>query len=384
MLRWRAELDAALAPLARRGWKQVDPALRDVLRLGAYQLRRLDRVPAHAAVGTSVELAGEALGPKARGFANAVLRALARGAKEAERRAPCDEADALAREASHPAWLVRRWLERFGAEETRALLAWNNRRPRLILQPARRDAAALEAAWGAAGIAVEPAPFGAGLATDRTHPAELPGYEEGHFVVQDGAQALVTWFADVPAHALVYDACAAPGGKAIALGRLARLVVAADRSARRVRRLVENLRRAGSGREHAVVADAEAAALREADVVLLDAPCTATGTFARHPDARWRVRPEAIAALAERQARLLDAAAPVVRRGGLLVYATCSLEPEENEARVEAFLRTTPTFRREPPEGYPAALLSDAGDLRVLPQRHGVDGAYAARLRRVA
>jgi 16S rRNA (cytosine967-C5)-methyltransferase len=117
-------------------------------------------------------------------------------------------------------------------------------------------------------------------------------------------------------------------------------------------------------------------------VVLLDAPCLGTGTFARHPDARWRVTPDALAALAEHQGRLLDAAATVVRPGGLLVYATCSLEPEENEQQVGAFLARHPEFQRAPSADFPAVLTSPAGDLTVLPQRHGMDGAYAARLRR--
>jgi 16S rRNA (cytosine967-C5)-methyltransferase len=116
--------------------------------------------------------------------------------------------------------------------------------------------------------------------------------------------------------------------------------------------------------------------------VLLDAPCLGTGTFARHPDARWRVSTAALTRLAEGQARMLDAAAVVVRPGGWLVYATCSLEPEENEEQVTAFLERHPVFRRDPPASFPAELLSAAGDLALLPQRHGVDGAFAARLRR--
>jgi 16S rRNA (cytosine967-C5)-methyltransferase len=153
-------------------------------------------------------------------------------------------------------------------------------------------------------------------------------------------------------------------------------------SRRRVRRLAENLRRAGSGQEHPVVADAARPPLRAVDAVLLDAPCLGTGTFARHPDARWRADEPALAALAEQQAGLLDDLAGTVRPGGLLVYATCSLELEENEQQVDRFLAAHPEFAREPNGELPSTLLSPKGDLMILPQRHGTDGAFAARLRR--
>jgi 16S rRNA (cytosine967-C5)-methyltransferase len=182
----------------------------------------------------------------------------------------------------------------------------------------------------------------------------------------------------------LYDACAAPGGKAIALGRGVARVIAGDASRSRVRRLADNLRRAGSGREHPVVADARHPPLRPADAVLVDAPCLGTGTFARHPDARWRVHPDALASLAARQAELLDRAAEVVVPGGLLVYSTCSIEPEENEHQVERFLSRHPDFRRERSETFPVALTSSEGDLMILPHRHHMDGAFASRLRRDA
>ncbi|HEU4699614.1 MAG TPA: transcription antitermination factor NusB [Gemmatimonadales bacterium] len=387
VLRARRELDAQLAPHVTRGWAKVPAPLQDVLRLGAYQLTALDRVPAHAAVDTSVRLAREVGGTKAGGFVNAVLRKVAGEAAPDRPRPPAtalDRPSTLAERHSHPDWLVRRWVERFGDAETERLLAWNNTRPQLVLQPARARADALLERWQAAGLAVRPAPFGAGLVTEARRPADVPGYAEGAFVVQDPAQALLAWYADLPPDALVYDACAAPGGKTIGLGRCGARVVAADVSRARVRRLRENLQRAGSGREHVVVADALHPPLRARDVpvVLLDAPCLGTGTFARHPDARWRVTPEALAELAARQAALLDEAAHAVAPGGLLVYATCSIEPEEDEQQVDAFLARHPEFRREPPEDFPASLLSAQGDLVVLPQRHRMDGAFAARLRR--
>ena len=331
-------------------------------------------------------------GERAGGFVNAVLRKVAAAPRLAEADAggapatgeedPDAAAVRLAELRSHPEWLVRRWIERFGPAGADALLRWNNTRPALVLQPARLPLRDVAARLADAGIAAEPAPFGAGLTTDASRPDELPGFAEGAFLVQDPAQALVAWFADLPPEAVVYDACAAPGGKTIGVGRGVRGVIAADASPKRTGRLAENLRRAGSGREHAVVADALDPPVRDMDAVLLDAPCLGTGTFARHPDARWRVTPEALDELAARQAALLGAAADTLRAGGLLIYATCSLEPEENERQVDRFLAARSDFRREPPEDFPPSLLSPSGDLMILPQKHGMDGAFAARLRR--
>lgn len=381
VLRQRSALDSHLAPLVPRGWSSVAPELQDILRLGAYQLTSLDRVPAHAAVDTSVELAKEHGGARAAAFVNAVLRRLARTEPPAAALTGHD-AEGLAAEHSHPVWLVRRWVERFGLPATGRLLRWNNSRPRLVLQPARQDLKTLAERWVAAGIEVEAAPYGAGLVTNLSRPSDLPGFEDGDFIVQDPAQALLARFADLPPGAVVYDACAAPGGKSIALGRQAKTVVAGEVSPFRARRLAENVVRAGTGREQVIVADARQPPIRRAEVVLVDAPCLGTGTFARNPDARWRVTPERLRSLEHLQSQLLERTASVVPPGGLLVYSTCSLEPEENGAQVKRFLAGHPDFHREPTDAVAPDLLSPQGDLMVLPQQHGMDGAFAARLRR--
>jgi 16S rRNA (cytosine967-C5)-methyltransferase len=372
VLRRQAELDRALE------LDRADPRLHDVLRLGAYQLRCLTRVPRHAAVSTSVELARETAGEGPARFVNQALRKLGvpkgRGG---------DRVSGTG--SSHPEWLVRRWTARFGAAETKRLLAWNDAKPALTLQPARWDQAALARRLHDAGLGVTEAPFGAGLRAVGAIPRDLPGYAEGAFIVQDPAHSLVVRFAAIPAGAMVYDACAAPGGKAVALERTGARVVAGDARPDRLPRLKETARRAGVA-IRCLAADLEAAPLGSGslDAVLVDAPCSATGTMARHPDARWRLTPELFPRAAARQARLLDAAAPLVREGGgLLIYATCSLEPEENTAVVEDFLRRHPDFARAPARaGVPGELLTAEGDFQSLPQRHGIDGAYAARLAR--
>jgi 16S rRNA (cytosine967-C5)-methyltransferase len=212
----------------------------------------------------------------------------------------------------------------------------------------------------------------------------LPGFAQGAWIVQDAAHQLVCRFAGIPRGARVYDAAAAPGGKAVALEALGARVVAGDVRRERIAPLVATSRRAGVA-IRCLAADLEAAPFGRAgfDAVLLDAPCSATGTMRRHPDARWRLEPRIFARAAARQRRLLEAAATLVRPGGggLLIYATCSLEPEENVAVVEEFLTRHPDFARAPGDA-PAELLTAAGDFQSLPQRHGIDGAYAARLLR--
>lgn len=389
VLRHSQSLDAVIARFVPRGLGSVSLPLLDVLRVGVYQLHVLDRVPPHAAVATSVALARERVGERVSGFANAVLRRVAELPREiigvattADEAEPADAAAAaqLARVWSHPAWLVERWLARFGVRQTEQLLHWNNSHPRLILQPTRGTNLELEELLDEHQVPSTPAPFGAGTVVTERRPDRLPGFAAGEFIVQDPAQALVVRFAGFPADAVVYDACAAPGGKAIGIAATVTGVVAADTSRRRLERLRENVRRAGHGNEWLVVADAAHPPVRAVSAYLLDAPCLGTGTFARHPDARLRVTPEALARLAGEQRVLLDAAAERIAPGGVLCYATCSLEPEENQLQVAGFLSRHPDFRREPPRAFPGDILTPDGDLLTLPQRDGLDGAFAARL----
>ena len=378
VLRRQAQLDRALE-LGR-----TDPRLHDVLRLGAYQLRCLTRVPPHAAVSTSVELARETAGEGPARFVNQALRKLTGTGYRVSGTG-----------LTHPEWLVRRWDARFGKADTQRLLEWNDTKPSLTLQAARWDRATLTRRLHEAGISVTEAAFDVGLritpapGTRHPIPSRLPGFADGGFVVQDPAHALVCRFAAIPSGWLVYDACAAPGGKAVALEVGGARVVAGDARRDRLPRLADTARRAGVA-VRCVAADLEAAPFAPGryDAVLVDAPCSATGTIARHPDARWRLTPELFARAATRQARLLAAAAPLVRPGGgLLIYATCSLEPEENTAVVEDFLSRHPEFMRArlPRDvAVPADLLTTVGDFQSLPQRHGIDGAYAARLTRRA
>jgi 16S rRNA (cytosine967-C5)-methyltransferase len=384
--RLRGRIDHVLNGFARDGIESLDPDVLDVLRLGAYQLLEMGSVPPYAAVSQSVELVRMAGQPRAAGLVNGILQNMQRRPNFRFPDFGADPAANLETWGSHPRWLVERWIARWGAEDARALIEADNQRPELYIRPLGVSLDEARARLGEAEIATEDVDFAPDSlrilppATAAQALAIVPA------VVQDPAAALVVRYADVPPGSDVIDLCAAPGGKALGLAERAGRVAAADLSARRMRRVRENAARVGWGeRVGAVVADGRHPPFRAVDAVLLDAPCTGTGTFRRHPDGRWRVSPDDLDALARLQDELLAAAAGLVRPGGLLVYSTCSLEPEENELRIERFLAGRPGWAMEPPAGVvDASLLDEGGRLCVLPQRQGVDGAFAARLRRAA
>ncbi len=349
----------ALAMAALRRLGPIDRALeaklqrppparvKTLLRLGMAQAFWLD-TPAHAAVDTTVAMAAKPF----KGLVNAVLRGLLRDGP------PPDDPEALA-----PPWLYARWKAAF------------------------READAI-----AAKIAEEPATdltlkTGETQRSDRKGDiATWPGYAEGEWWVQDAAAAIPARLLEARAGETALDLCAAPGGKTLQLAATGAAVTAVDRSAARLKRLTENLARTGLSAE-VVAADAETwGDARAFDAVLLDAPCTSTGTFRRNPDVLWAVRPGDIAKLAHVQARLLDSAAKRVKPGGRLVYCVCSLEPEEGEAQVAAFLARNPGFSTAPVRpgegGAPAASVTPEGWLRLLPHHMdgGMDGFFAARL----
>jgi 16S rRNA (cytosine967-C5)-methyltransferase len=387
MLRRRGWLDAVLGERVRGGFDRLDPALRDLLRLGAYQLLHMGSVPAYAAIAQTVEQAKSANGAGASKLVNAVLRRIDRERDALEPAVPADPLDALAMTHSHPRWLVARWVARWGAEATAALLEANNREAHTILRPSGVVREQLEAALDAAGVATFEPP----LASDSLgvqHGVSLTtlgAFRQGLCFVQDPAATLVTRYAAIPVGSVVADLCAAPGGKTFELARDARLVLASDLSAKRLERVRESVKRLDLRNVQMMVADARFTAVRDADAVLLDAPCTGTGTFRRHPDARWRLKPSDLAVMGAVQRALIAASAAAVRPGGLLIYSTCSLEQEENDAQLESFLGEHPEFSLEPPPaGTVPATVLDAGRLRVLPHVHGADGAFAARLRRKA
>jgi 16S rRNA (cytosine967-C5)-methyltransferase len=342
----------------------------------------MDGVPAYAAVSEAVAEARRREGRGAAGLVNAVLRAVAAtGEDPALFPDPADApAEWLATWGSHPRWLVERWLGRWPADEVERLVEANNRVPPLCVVPLRLSPGAAVRRLAAEDVRARTVEGTDAVEVEGADPRTVLRAVDA--VVQDPGSSLVVRYADAPAGLLVVDLCAAPGGKALSLAADGRPVLACDRSVRRLRLVVENAVRTGVTL-WPVAALAERPPVVDAPVVLVDVPCTGTGTLRRHPDARWRLKPEDVRALATVQAGILRGAADVVSSGGLLVYSTCTLEPEENEEVVDAFLDERSDFRMERSDGAVDRNVVDTrGRLRVLPWRTGFDGAFAVRLRR--
>ncbi len=386
MLRRRSWLDAILADRVSGGFSRLDPDVTDLLRVGTYQLLAMGSVPAYAAIAQTVELVKRRHGIGVSKLANAVLRRIDRERDALTFSTPSEPEEALALEYSHPRWIVARWLARWGQADTRRLLEANNREAPLVASPYNVVREQLETILEHAGVETTEAPLvgdslvltgGVGSLT------ELGAFRQGLFHLQDPASTLVARYACVATGSAVADLCAAPGGKAIELARVAGMVFASDVSSSRLQRVRQNILRLEAVNVIPFVADATAPALRDMDAVLIDVPCTGTGTFRRHPDARWRLRASDLVVLPSLQRSILRAAANVVRPGGLLIYSTCSLELEENDHQVTRFLAEHPGWSIEaPPAGVVPTTVLDNGLLRVLPQRHLTDGAFAARIRR--
>jgi 16S rRNA (cytosine967-C5)-methyltransferase len=366
-LRHLGPIDARLAPKLSR---EPPPRVRTLLRLGAVQALYMG-APPHAAVSTAVDIA--AAGRETRpfkGMVNAILRGLLRE--------PPQEIDP---EQLAPPWLFARWVAAYGREAALAIAAVIPAEPATDLTP--KDPAEAEALAAELEATVLPGPT---LRTERRGDVTAwPGFAEGRWWVQDAAAAIPARLLNVQPGQTALDLCAAPGGKTLQLAAAGAQVTALDRSAPRLNRVRENLARMGLKAE-IVVADAgDWDDDRTFDAVLLDAPCSATGTFRRNPDVLWAAQPKDIASLSVVQARLLDASVRRLRPGGRLVFCVCSLEPEEGEAHVTPFLARNPDMALDaiaPGEGgSPEASLLPNATLRLLPSQRdgGQDGFFAAR-----
>lgn len=408
VLRWQGRLDYLLASFSSRPWHKLSAVVRGALRLAAYQALFLDSVPAAVAGSESVALV-KRREPWAAGFVNAVWWAFVRGYREVAFPDQTRDPDGfIAAWHSHPRWLVERWRARWGAEGCAALCEANNAAPPTTL---RVNITRTEPQRLAERLAQRVAHVERGrlcptaLLLRGSGPIEaLPGFGEGHFLVQDESSQLVAWVVAPRPGERIADLCAAPGGKSTHLAeqllaaaegesRDEGAIFAFDVHPRRMGLIAQNARRLGV--QHLLrlqVADAarlDPGEVGQFDKVLLDAPCSGTGVLRRRPDLRWQRRPEEMPALVEAQRRLLERAAALVAPGGVLVYATCSVEPEENEENARWFLRTHPDFRPSPLAPYlpaPARERIDASRfalegsaLQLLPHLDGCDGFFIFR-----
>jgi 16S rRNA (cytosine967-C5)-methyltransferase len=403
VLRWRRLLDFLLERCLKKPVERLDLPVALALRLGTYQLRFLERIPARAAVHESVELVKLARKASAASLVNAVLRRIAAEAgSAAEKLVPPDlpPAERLGILHSHPAWMVERWLFRLGEAAVAALLHADNLAPRLscaVHHAQRRDEIIRELEQS--GLRIEPGRLlKTAFAASGGSPVRTAAFRAGKISIQDEASQAVPLLLDVHPGDRILDLCAAPGGKTPTLIRAAGdkgIVVAADRHTHRLRAMQAQFARLGLAGVHPVELDAAQPLPFRAEFhrILLDAPCSGTGTLARHPEIRWRFRPEQLAEFHALQSRMLRNALAHLATGGRLVYSTCSIEPEENENVVAEVLQHDSSIRRVPAgvaaralerhlaHGVDAsALFAIDGCFRTFPPVHQTDGFFAALL----
>jgi len=378
VVRWQAALDCLIARKAAR--PQPKPALQNLLRLGLYQIFWLDRIPPHAAVHETVELAKHGGFGAQAGFINAVLRGYLREA-DAIRKILADmKVSNPALGYSHPEWLVDRWRGRFGEESARALLEWNNTPPRTFarVNTLKTDVPRLLETWRTEGVTAEPVArdwLGGVPAYElKSHPplTSLGSFQAGWFYLQDPSTLLAPALLAPQAGENILDACAAPGGKTTFIAQLMSnegKITASDIEPNRLKLVRENCARLGVTNVQMplpTIINPQSAPLY--DRILIDAPCSNTGVMRRRVDLRWRISPEEMTRLQKTQLELLNQAVPKLKPGGVIVYSTCSLEPEENSETVKQFLAAQPNFQLET-------------ERQLLPFGDGVDGAYVAKLK---
>lgn len=386
--RLRARLDADLAGCYHGRYGHLERGVKQLLRLGAYQLRYMEGVPPHAALHTTVELARTMNLTRAGGLINGVLRKLSRRPLVMDPPAESSIED-LAAFYSHPPWMVERWVGRWGRHRTGALMAWNNRRPTIWLRPRQDEKRREQLDRVAAALATQLQPNPQNPQYLSAHPSPAPllterVMEQGLFIVQDPSSGAVVRAVDPRPGEVIIDLCAGPGGKTAALaesvgphGR----VLAYEIDPERVTLINDTLNRLGLDNVALYPGDVRTQPLPKADKILIDAPCSGTGVMARRADLRWRRQLGHLAEMASLQRSLLEHAARYLRPGGVLIYATCSLEPEENWNLIHAFQHRSPEFCVVPmPEGIPQSWIDGQGALHTFPPDHRVDGVFAVRL----
>jgi 16S rRNA (cytosine967-C5)-methyltransferase len=400
VLRWRGRLDWIIDHLSKTPVHKMDPLVLDIVRLGLYQILFLSRIPISAAVNDSVELAKEKAPFWVVRFVNAVLRSAKGRAKEIPLPTDADDpVTAIAIGESHPCWMVKRWLKRMGIEETRRLCKANNQIPpvtaRVNTLKVSRERL-LRALTGHVNKVSRTrfSPDGLALRGLKRPITDMPAFQEGWFQVQDEAAQLVGYLFGPRPGETILDACAGRGGKTGHIAQLMKdsgVIKAMDRQAWKLQALQASMTRLGVCNVttwHHDLSEPMGKDIADTfDRILVDAPCSGLGVVRRRPDIKWRKQEEDLARLQRKQEALLASLAPLVKRGGCLVYSVCSLEPEEGERVVEDFLKSQADFVIDCSSTGLAdideRLVDESGIFRSLPHKHDMDGFFAVRLKKV-
>ncbi len=391
IVRRRRSLDAIIDQLGKKKAEQQPPQLRLILHLGLYQLRYLDHIPDSAAVNTSVELAKENGLKKLTGVVNGVLRQYVRLAAQTNDplQLPKDPLERLEILHSFPGWILQLWRSQLSLEETEELCIWFNKPPTIDLRVniLRTSIEEVELALKENNLTVTPLPHlpqGLRITGGIGSIQKLPGFKEGCWTVQDSSAQLVSHILAPQPGETIIDACAAPGGKTTHIAELMGdrgKIWACDRAVTRLKKLTQNTQRLGLSSISVCPGDSRSFEQFEqiADRVLVDAPCSGLGTLHRRPDLRWRQTPQKVQDLTVLQGEILKGAAKWVKPGGMLVYATCTLNSSENEAVIDSFLSSHPNWEIEPPANN--FLATSQGWLKIWPHRQEQDGFFMVKLR---
>jgi len=401
-VRRQRTLDTLLDQLGKKKSHQQPPDLRLILHLGLYQLAYLSHIPTSAAVNTTVELAKQNGFASLSGVVNGILRQYIRLTQASSHThaetipliLPDQPVQRLGMLYSYPDWIVENWLMQFGETDTEQLCQWMNQPPTIDLRVNRLRATVEQVETALQQVEVQtqklPIPNGLRLVGHVGNIQALPGFVEGWWVVQDSSAQLVSHLLDPQPGETVIDACAAPGGKTTHLAELMNdqgTVWACDKTPSRLKKLEQNRDRLHLNSIRIQTGDSRAYTQfqNRGDRVLLDAPCSGLGTLHRHADARWRQTPESVMQLAQLQTELLNQTANWIKPGGVLVYATCTLHPAENEQQIDRFLATHPNWQIVPPDANSsvAPFATNAGWCKVLPHQHQMDGFFMVKLERL-
>jgi 16S rRNA (cytosine967-C5)-methyltransferase len=393
VIRWRMKLDWVLTGFFHGNFTKAETNIKNALRVGLYQILFLDRVPNSAAVNEAVEFIKRLRGQKVADLVNAVLRNIIRNIDNI--RYPDineDRIQHLSVVESHPAWMVRRWVERFGYDETAKMLRANNTPPDLTLRVNRLK---IDFTYFLGRLEEGQMQFEKSQVLDyfvRVHHMAGIGqsemFQKGFFVVQDESAGLAVKLLDPQPGDRVIDLCSAPGGKTTFIGELMRNlgeIVAVDRYESRLNLVRSACQRLGIVNAHFITADASELKTLPADRVLVDAPCSGLGVLSKKPDAKWKKEFLDLVSLVTIQNGILENAATIVKPGGVLVYSTCTIEPEENLDLIKAFLGRHPEFTIENASSFvPSSVVTPDGTIETMPHRHGMDGSFAVRLRKTS
>ena len=396
-VRRKRTLDALIEQFGKREASKQQADLRQILRLGFYQLRYLNTVPDHAVVDTTVRLAKAQRLGQLSGVINGMLREYIRQSQDQAVDPlvlPTDLTQRLGVLYSYPDWIIQVWRSMLPEAEVAALCEWFNQSPRVDLRInlKRCSLAEAEEVFQTAGVETDrmvEVPSALRIKGHFGAIAQLPGYTEGWWAVQDSSAQLVGYLLDPKPGEIIIDACAAPGGKSMHIAELMDnkgTVWSCDKTASRTQKIQQNIDRLGASIVHPLMCDSrdQAAFVGKADRVLLDVPCSGLGTLNRHADARWRQTPESVEGLVALQRELLSHTSTWVKPGGVMVYSTCTLHPAENEEQIQWFLNKHEGWAIEPPPAEFGLFAMEQGWVKVWPHRQKMDGFFMMKLRRLA